>query len=64
MVEAENVLIDPDDWETRCPDRDDKLHCACWYDGDACCGCGAPAMTELQKLAQGMVVYAEVIDAE
>lgn len=23
-----------------CPKRDDKLHCNCWYDGEACCSCG------------------------
>lgn len=41
-------------WETPCPalepnHSDSRLehatlqHCACWYDGDACCGCGAGA---------------------
>jgi hypothetical protein len=40
------------DWETPCPalescHSDSRLavptlaHCACWYDGDACCACGA-----------------------
>lgn len=24
----------------------DGLHCECWYDGDACCNCGAPEMTD------------------
>ena len=28
--------------ETPCPKRDDKQHCNCWYDGAACCACGAP----------------------
>jgi len=32
-----------DDWETECPKREDKQHCNCWYDGDACCACGDPA---------------------
>ena len=32
-----------DDEETPCPKRDDKQHCNCWYDGEACCACGAPA---------------------
>ncbi len=30
--------------ETPCPVRDDKQHCDCWYDGQACCACGDPAM--------------------
>jgi hypothetical protein len=29
---------DADD-ETPCPVREDGLHCECWYDGNACCGC-------------------------
>ena len=31
------------DWETECPKREDKTHCNCWYDGLACCACGAAA---------------------
>lgn len=37
-----------------CPQREDGQHCNCWFDGDACCNCGAPAMTEEEKAAQGM----------
>ena len=29
--------------ETPCPKREDGQHCDCWYDGAACCACGAPA---------------------
>lgn len=32
-----------EDWETRCPKREDGWHCRHWYDGDACCACGDPA---------------------
>ena len=39
--------------ETDCPERDDG-HCTCWWDGDPCCCCDAVAMTDEQKLAQGM----------
>ena len=45
-----------DDWETPCPTREDKMHCDHWYDGDKCCSCGAPAMTDEEKRAQGMEV--------
>lgn len=31
-----------------------NMHCACWYDGDGCCRCKAPAMTDEQREAQGM----------
>jgi hypothetical protein len=30
--------------ETSCPKRDDKQHCNCWYDGEACCACGDKAV--------------------
>lgn len=30
----------PENWETPCPKRSDKLHCDCWFDGKACCACG------------------------
>lgn len=33
---------DDDAWETPCPKREDKFHCNCWYEGDACCACGDP----------------------
>lgn len=29
-----------DEWETECPNSDDKQHCDCWYDGKPCCRCG------------------------
>jgi len=32
-----------------CQERRDGRHCDCWYDGDACCSCGAPAMTIEEK---------------
>lgn len=30
--------------ETPCPVREDGQHCNCWYDGEACCACAAPAV--------------------
>lgn len=30
----------PTEEETPCPKREDKQHCNCWYDGEACCACG------------------------
>jgi len=39
------MMDTPTDWETPCPKREDKRHCNCWYDGEACCACGAPATT-------------------
>jgi hypothetical protein len=30
-------------------------HCRCWHDGDGCCRCKAPAMTEEQMREQGMI---------
>lgn len=29
------------DWESNCPSREDRTHCDHWYDGAACCACGA-----------------------
>jgi hypothetical protein len=29
-------------------------HCRCWDDGEGCCRCKAPPMTEEQKREQGM----------
>ena len=29
-----------------CEPSDDGLHCNCWYDGEACCRCHAPALPE------------------
>ncbi len=40
--------------ETACPKREDKIHCDCWYDGDRCCACGDPKMTEEEMYEQGM----------
>lgn len=45
---------DASDWETPCPKRDDRIHCHCWWEGERCCSCGAPAMTEQEKRDQGM----------
>lgn len=30
------------------------LHCACWYDGKACCACGAKELTTEEILALGI----------
>lgn len=30
-----------------CPKREDKTHCAHWWVGAPCCGCGAPADPEV-----------------
>jgi hypothetical protein len=55
-----------DDFDEYCPIGDSRhqdpltkdparnMHCRCWYDGDGCCRCLAPAMTHEQKVAQGM----------
>jgi hypothetical protein len=38
-----------------CPNsKDGAGHCEEWNDGDACCRCGAPAMTDQEKEDQGM----------
>jgi len=29
-----------------CPYSDDGIHCEHWWDGEACCLCGAPAVME------------------
>jgi len=34
---------------------DDETHCECWWDGDGCCLCDAPPMTEEEKREQGMI---------
>ncbi len=38
-----------------CPkgDEEDSVHCRCWYDGEKCCKCGAPEMTEEKRIEQG-----------
>lgn len=40
--------------ETPCADSPDGIHCRHWYDGDACCYCAAPPMTDDEKRAHGM----------
>jgi hypothetical protein len=35
----------PSDEDESCPKRDDGQHCSCWYDAEACCACGAPALS-------------------
>ena len=40
--------------EGACPEHEDGIHCEHWWDGDGCCACAAPAMTEDEKHAQGM----------
>lgn len=37
-----------------CTKRHDHEHCDCWFDGKACCACGAPAMTDAERREQGM----------
>ena len=37
-----------------CSERDDNIHCRCWYDGDGCCACNASPMTAKEKQEQGM----------
>lgn len=29
------------DFDETCHHSLDKIHCACWYDGDPCCKCGS-----------------------
>lgn len=41
------VEINDQEWETECPNRNDNIHCDCWYDGEACCACeDTPAVDE------------------
>lgn len=40
--------------ETDCPARGDKQHCQHWYDGEACCACDDPPMSNEVRVAQGM----------
>jgi hypothetical protein len=37
-----------------CRTQTDGLHCDCWFDGDACCACGAIPMTVDERIEQGM----------
>lgn len=43
--------------EWACAVREDGQHCDHWYDGGACCACGAPAMTFEEKVEQGMLAF-------
>jgi hypothetical protein len=49
-----------DDFDEFCPvgkpenDPAPNMHCTCWYDGDGCCRCHAPGLTDEQKRKQGM----------
>ncbi len=44
------------DWSTQhCPPSDDEIHCRCWWNGDGCCICDAPPMTDEEKKEQGMI---------
>lgn len=39
-----------------CPNRDDNIHCNCWWDGDKpCCACGSdyPPPEEEHSLEEG-----------
>ena len=42
-----------------CKARDDRTHCEHWWDGDGCCSCGAPAMTQEEMIEQGMIIPVE-----
>lgn len=39
VQETSPAPADPDE-ETPCPEREDGMHCECWYGGNPCCGCG------------------------
>lgn len=41
--------------EEYCPRREDETHCECWWDGDACCSCGASGLTDVEKRENGMI---------
>lgn len=41
--------------ETSCPKAEDSQHCVHWYDGDSCCRCSDPGMTNDEKRKQGMI---------
>lgn len=55
---------DMEDFDEFCPvgdpdgykgDPESNMHCRCWYDGDGCCRCKAPGLTEEQMREQGMI---------
>lgn len=48
------LLIDNPD-EGFCSVSDDEIHCPHWWDGDGCCLCDAPPMTDEEKREQGMI---------
>jgi hypothetical protein len=33
---------------------DETIHCHCWFEGDECCKCNDPEMTDEQREEQGM----------
>jgi len=37
------------------PNSKDKTHCNCWWNGNKCCICNSPAMSEEQMVEQGMI---------
>jgi len=43
-----------EDEDGYCEKHEEGTHCECWWDGEACCACGAPGMTEDERRAQGM----------
>lgn len=45
--------------EGHCHAREDCIHCDHWWDGDGCCSCGAPAMTQEEMIEQGMIISVE-----
>jgi hypothetical protein len=40
--------------EGYCIKRDDETHCLHWWEGEKCCNCDAPGMSEEEKEKQGM----------
>ncbi len=51
------VFVRPPIEQELCPEGTptDGFHCVHWYDGEPCCRCGAPAMTEEERREQGMI---------
>lgn len=49
---AEPRSSPPDATEEWCPRRSDGVHCDCWYDGEPCCSCGAPADDDSKDCAR------------
>jgi hypothetical protein len=49
--ETQNCCLCDPFFDEYCPvghdgDPAQNMHCTCWYDGDGCCRCKAPAMTD------------------